>query len=349
MVAAGIFLLLAAFAFDAAPLFVPGIAFVAIGTGAPAWVALAARGASVQRRLSSDRVVEDEPLQVDIDVRRGRLGLRRPEVLDPLAGGARFSRRGRKRLAPPSLIVHDPLELACARRTGASLPDEVLVLPRIEPVRWVLPAFASGPQEAYGGPLSEPAATTELDRLAPYRPGTPASRIHWPALARGAGLLERRLRGDAQARPLVVLDARCEGDAQRLDAPVRAAASLALELGRRGGCGLLLPGARRSIEIDPALQSWPGAHARLAVVQGGPRERAPALAPGTQASRIFYVAADPRSFRPTALHGAGEGTPVVVLPDASRAPRQGALALEVAGCRGYALRGARSRVRRVAA
>ena len=93
-------------------------------------------------------------------------------------------------------------------------------------------------------------AAVDMDGLRPYRVGTPASRIHWPAVARGHGLIERRLQADGDSRPLVVLDARLPGpDAQSelLDAAVRAAASLVLELARRGGCGLLLPGEQRPI------------------------------------------------------------------------------------------------------
>ena len=59
--------------------------------------------------------------------------------------------------------------------------------------------------------VDEPLAAVDIDGLRPYRPGTPASRIHWAALARGAGLLERRLRADGDTRPLVVLDARSPG------------------------------------------------------------------------------------------------------------------------------------------
>ena len=46
------------------------------------------------------------------------------------------------------------------------------------------------------------------------------------------GLLERRLQADGDSRPLVVLDARCDGPTEHLDACVRAAASLVLELNR---------------------------------------------------------------------------------------------------------------------
>jgi uncharacterized protein (DUF58 family) len=110
-------------------------------------------------------------------------------------------------------------------------------------------------------------AATEVDGLRPYRPGTPASRIHWAALARGAGLLERRLRAEQESRPLVVLDSRCDGDeSDLLDAAVRAAASLLFELARDVGCGLLTPGSGRPLQVDQRLGGWSVAHAHLALV-----------------------------------------------------------------------------------
>ena len=52
------------------------------------------------------------------------------------------------------------------------------------------------------------AAETEIDGLRPWREGSPASRIHWQSLARGAGLMERKLISEADSRPLVVIDPR---------------------------------------------------------------------------------------------------------------------------------------------
>ena len=143
------------------------------------------------------------------------MSLSRP--LSLIAGGskadvrvvARFARRGLRRLEPPSLIVRDMLELASATRVGEGSAQELLVLPRTEPVRWS--GRDRGQRRAEGSDsrhAEEPLAAVDVDGLRPYRPGTPASRIHWAALARGAGLLERRLRADGDTRPLVVLDAR---------------------------------------------------------------------------------------------------------------------------------------------
>src|SRR4029077_18048169 len=169
--------------------------------------------------------------------------------------------------------------LACAVRQAATGADEILVLPRTERVHWLGrdlarpdPNVGRGPTEPLvaneGGSRPERCAAAEVDGLRPYRQGTTASRIHWPALARGAGLLERRLQADGDSRPLVVLDARCyDGPAEYLDACVRAAASLVLELTRQGGCSLLLPGERRPIDLDRELSTWHAAHVKLAMVE----------------------------------------------------------------------------------
>ena len=185
----------------------------------------------------------------------------------------------------------------------------------------------------------------------PTGSGTPASRIHWPAVARGAGLIERRLQADGDSRPLVVLDARpADPDAQSelLDAAVRAAASLALELARHGGCGLLLPGEQRPTAIDRELISWPAAYGRLALVQGGSRAP-PAL--GGSANRVgatIYVAAAPTP-RVTALLAGPAGGPVIMvvphpeLVNGRPAGVRGRMlpTLDVSGCRGFRLGAAR--------
>src|ERR1700760_3397123 len=291
----GLLLILFALLFTARPLFVPGLALTFMGLATPAWISIAARGARVERQLHSDRVVEEEPLEATIEVTRGAWVLPGGELQDPLAGSpvslrgwlspltgdstanvrvvARFARRGRVTVEPPSLVVHDPLELACSVRRAATGADEILVLPRTERVHWLGRDLAR-PDPNVGRSPTEPLAAVEVDGLRPYREGTPASRIHWPALARGAGLIERRLQADGDSRPLVVLDARTPPGSGRagvelVDAAVRAAASLVLEFSTAGGCGLLLPGEPRPTVIDRELISWPAAYARLAGVEGG--------------------------------------------------------------------------------
>ena len=365
VVVAGLALILVALLFDASPLFVPGIAITLLGAVAPAWVSLAARGATIERKLESERVIEDEPIEATIEVTRGHWGLPGAAVADPLAGEpvsirgpmslisggttasvrivASFPRRGLRRVEPPTLIVSDGLELARVVRLSASPPQELLVLPRTERVKWV-PGAGEKWRRATGAAPIEPFGATELDGLRPYRQGTPASRIHWAALARGAGLLERRLRADTETRPLVVVDARSDGPVEHLDAAVRAAASLVLELGTRTGCGLLLPGEFRPLEIEPDLGAWPVAHARLAMIEGGPETRAPGLAPGARSAQVLYVAATPHARLPAGLAGAGVRAAILVVPKALATQPRHEASFEVAGCLGFVV-GAGRRVR----
>jgi uncharacterized protein (DUF58 family) len=209
-------------------------------------------------------------------------------------------------------------------------------------VRWI--GQDLGRIDPSGGQMAaEPLAASELDGLRPYRPGTSASRIHWPALARGAGLLERRMRADRDSFPLVVLDARCSGEAEHLDAAVRAAASLVLELAQRGGCGLLLPGERRAVEVERDLSAWPAVHARLALVEAAAEGQAPRLAPGSRLGRLFYVAAQPLDRLPPALVSATQMAAVLVLPKPLATGVSQPASFEVMDCRGFVL-GGRQRV-----
>lgn len=367
---AGLALILVALMFDAAPVFVPGIALLVLGVVAPAWVQLAARAAGIERRLDSDRVVEDEPIEATIEVSRGHWGLPGAAVLDPLAGKpvllyapmsllsgsqsasvrivARFPRRGIRRIDPPTLVVSDALELARVVRVSPSPPQELLVLPRTERVRWAAGAGEKW-RRAAGMASVEPMGATEVDGLRPYRQGTPASRIHWPALARGAGLLERRLQADTDSRPLVVLDARGSGPPEHLDAAVRAAASLVLELGRRVGCGLLLPGEHRPLEVEPDLTAWPIAHTKLALIEGGLETRAPGLAPGARSAQVVYVAATSLARLPPALLGAGVRAAVLVVPTPLVTQPMHDATFEVAGCVGFVVGIGRRRRERAAA
>ena len=339
----GVLLILVGATFDAEPLYVPGMAFVLLTLACAAWIALTARGARVTRRLSARRVVEDEPLEVVVEASSGRMPLSTGEVVDallsepvPLAAGrrgqrvriaARFSRRGRRTLPPPSLVLRDPIGLA-ERSVVAASTEEVLVLPRVEPIR-----AAGGGEEDGRSPRGRPAiaAEVELDGVREHRTGTPASRIYWPALARGAGLMERRLRAEADSTPLIVLDAR-GGSEDALDAAVRACASLAVSLARAGGCSVLLPGDRRATALDPSLGGWPHLHARLALVVAGGRPSLSGVA--GRSGLVVYVAAHVPGRAPQALEHAPAAGRILVVPGqmATRRP-----AFTVAGCTGYAV------------
>jgi uncharacterized protein (DUF58 family) len=347
--ALGLVLLLAAALFDAEPLYVPGAAFVVLAATCAAWVAGAAHGVRVERTVSARRVQEDEPVRVEVRVRGGRILppaclIDEPLLSEPApvafgfgsrAAGvtidARFARRGRHTLAPAGAIVRDPIGLAARVVVGRD-EDELLVLPRIEPVG----AGRAGPDAggdnrrvARSGRPSA-AAEVDLDGLRPYREGTPASRIFWQALARGGDLMERRLRAEDDTRPLVVLDPRVPARDEDLDAAVRAAASLVVHLARHGGCAVLLPGDRRAVTLDRTLTGWPRLHARLALVGPGAR---PALASvAARRGPVLYVAARVLTRPPRALLHAPGGGRVLVVPGTLSGRRP---VLAVAGCTGY--------------
>lgn len=350
----GILLLVVALAFDTAPLLVPAVAFVAIGALTPGAVWVSALGAAARRLPGEQEVTEGVRFKTVVLVSAGPLGIYGAELCDPLcpapvpvsigpaaAGGgearveivASFARRGRKSLDAPELRIADPLGLAPVIKRGRERMD-LLVLPRTEPVAWSRRGAGGSRHSLAHGVLADAFAASEIDGLRPYRPGTPASRIHWAALARGAGLLERRLRAEQESRPLIVLDSRCTEEAlARLDMAVRAAASLVLDLARRGGCGLLTADGGRALEIDSRLAGWPAARTRLALL--APTRRAPALAAHRRPGQIFYVAAEPVGRPPQILIETGG---VLVLPAGLAAPDGCASVFTVSGCVGYELR-----------
>jgi uncharacterized protein (DUF58 family) len=248
----------------------------------------------------------------------------------------RFARRGRKLLAPPRVAVRDPFGLMVRIvRTSPIATDEVLILPRIEPV--LAPGSGGeGSGSLQLGRRSSAAAEIELDGLRPAREGTSASRIYWPSLAKGGELLERRLRADRDTRPLVVLDPRAAASEEELDAAVRATASLAVHLAHVGGCALLIPGDRRPVALDPGLVGWAHVHARLALVDGNGAPPVSGLT--ARHGPIVYVAARRLIRPPRALAHAPGGGRVLVVP----APIAGRrAAFTVAGCMGYELSEAR--------
>jgi uncharacterized protein (DUF58 family) len=341
-------LLLAAAAFDTESLYVPGVALTGIGIGAAAWVALAAAGARVEREPGPHAVQEEEPWPLRVRASTGQLPAPGGELLEPLLGRAlplggrrssrarievRFSRRGRRALEPALLVIRDPLGLA-VRELRSADAAEVLVLPRIEPVEApgggaAARLFGAGLEGDGDGARPTAAAEVEVDSLRPYEPGAPASRIHWPTVARTGTMMERRLVAEAASRPLVVLDPRSPAQDDALDRAVRATASLGYHLARAGGCGLLLPGDRRPHEVGTDLRGFAAAHARLAVVEED--DGAPSVEGVRRRGAVIWVSpAEPRAAL-AALRSAGVAARYLVTPGS--APNLPA-AFAVAGCTG---------------
>jgi uncharacterized protein (DUF58 family) len=171
-------------------------------------------------------------------------------------------------------------------------------------------------------------AQLHLDSLRAYDASGPASRIHWPTVARTGELMAREFVAESEPRVLVVLDARVPASDDALDEALRATASLCVHIARAGGCEVLLPGDARPRAIGPALEAWPALHARLALVRAGTQTASPAR--NRTERTVVYV---------TAAAGAGAASApgcwrVSPLPLAGMP-----VAFEVAGCSGQLLDG----------
>jgi uncharacterized protein (DUF58 family) len=335
VVALGLVVCLLAAAFAAGALYVAGAGLVLVAAAAEASTRLAAWRVRVEREPTSASVQEGDAIRVTVRVRGHFLaiggalfGAWPGASVEPLRwrrGGVgfevRMDRRGAQRIGPSTLTVGDPFGLT--RRELRSAPTDVLVLPRVEAV----PAAALTRIAGVGEELrarSRSAAGAEADALGPYRPGAPASRIHWPSVARTGTLIERRLAQESERLPLVVLDSARPADGDALDACVRAAASLCVALAGAGGCSLLLAGDARAHPLDAALGSWPTLHTRLALLQpGGAVSRAVA----EHAAVVLWVSAAARPEVRVARHA----TSACYLVSPSPSPGRRAL-FTVAGC-----------------
>jgi uncharacterized protein (DUF58 family) len=339
----GAALVLVAAAFGVPALYVPGLALLLLAGAA--WLAVShpARALSMQRSPATATLEEGATLTVALRVGRGWLppagGWVAPRSADertslrhaakmPVRVALRLDRRGRQMVVPADVRVADPLGMIA--RTLPFPPVEALVLPRVEPVS-VDPARGGAGLGGGGRRPTNNAAALEVDGVRPHRPGAPASRIHWPTVARTGTLVERRLTDEAERLPLVVIDANRPADEDALDRALRAAASLCVHLARQGGCTLLLPGERRAHAIAPDLHAWPSLHARLALVDSG---ESPGAAATNRAGVVLWVSARSGGVPPgLARVPAGERYLVSPFPLAGRRA-----AFQVAGCTGQRLR-----------
>jgi uncharacterized protein (DUF58 family) len=316
--------------FAAPELYVPGLALLFAAAVAPAWVILAARGAEVKLSLNAAMLSEGEPLQLTVSVSRGwlpfpgsaftpwpgwELPARPLGRRDQSTVAAIASHRGLQHIGPATVRISDPFGI-CTREVS-SPAVELLVLPRVHPVtlpaRWRLAGQTRSLREA----------ALEFDSLRPYVAGAPASRIHWPTVARTGTLIERRLAAEADPRILVVLDAYRPHSEEALNETLRAAASLCLHFAELGGCLLMLPDDHRPTVLGPDLIGWPTLHARLALIGPSAQPRRGAYLGGGRT--IVYVTASPAGGRGLA----GRGWRVSPCPVPGRP-----VAFAIAGCSG---------------
>jgi uncharacterized protein (DUF58 family) len=251
-----------------------------------AWggLALSAHRVSVGRLLSTSEIEENAPIHVRFAVSRARWLPVRVEVEDHVGGWAevkgsgaslelRVSRPGAYWLAPSRIRLRDALGLF-ERRTFAGPVDPLLILPaptgwtRVGPTRW--------------GLSDDP----EPEGLRPYTPGTPLTRVHWPALARGAGLHVRHFAPPPGGLPLVVVDTAGARNPGALDWTARTAAGYVLTLARTGGCRVLLPGDTNATSVVGLGGAWRAVHRRLATLGDLPADNTPPRAEHTATLRV---------------------------------------------------------------
>jgi uncharacterized protein (DUF58 family) len=250
-------------------LFALAVGLLLVTLAAAVSVAATARRLVVTRSIPQREVGEDQPVVVCLRVRGpGRLPL--PVHLEAQVdtdrwmrlgeGGGRLQlligRRGPWRLEPSRLRLRDGLGIV-QRSLVVGRPEPLLILPAPDP--WV--PIPPRPDAGAGDP--------DLDGLEPYVPGTPIGRVHWPALARGAGLQQRRLAAPPAGLPLVVVDTADTSDPRAVDWAARTAAGVIVRLAGTGGCRVLLPGDQVATTVTDLTAAWPGVHRRLALLQPG--------------------------------------------------------------------------------
>lgn len=350
--ALGAGLSLAGLAFGSPSLIVAGFGLMAVALLALTWVELSVRGASISSDPGPNRIVEGDGYPLSLAIDRGPIPppggeVRHPLLSAPLRIGSfrpsavdleiKMPRRGRHILDGTVWEIRDPLGLR-TRRLVAPASGELLVLPRIEPVEVVGPASIDGDGAGTASAGEEGAASIrearavefEVDGLRPYRHGSPASRIHWPAVARSGEMHERRIVAGAEATPLVALDAEHPASEEALDRAVRAAASLCVHLASRTGCAVLLPGSHGPAMLDARLRSWPTLHARFAVVGSGAPTRLPSRSSGLAGSVFWVTARAPGQIALPRSVGSGRHYLISAFMPADQ------VSFEVAGCFGYA-------------
>jgi uncharacterized protein (DUF58 family) len=253
------------------------VGLVVVTAAAWATVTAASRRLSVWRYVPTREAIEDTPLRVRFDVDGiGHLPVTLEAQLAgdawlPLAAGVTelaltIGRRGAHGLGPSPLRVRDALGIA-ERRLNAGRFELLLALPR--------PDAGALATRTRTGSTDE----VDLDGLVPYTSGTPIGRIHWPALARGAGLHARRIAPAADALPLVIVDTGGNLGDGAVDWAARVAAGVILRLARAGGCRVLLPGDRIATTVSGMGRQWRAVHRRLALMQpSAPGARRPPVA-----------------------------------------------------------------------
>ncbi len=156
-------------------------------------------------------------------------------------------RRGQFALGPTEISSRGLVGLVVARRR-IDTPERITIWPRVTPVPNVARAYLAPVLDGPSGRRTrEP---VELYGVRDYRAGDSLAHVHWKSSARRGALVVREFERPTDPRVAVVVDLDRAQSPARLDAAVRAAASLLW--------------AAREAHADSTLVTWNGAFAEHA-------------------------------------------------------------------------------------
>jgi uncharacterized protein (DUF58 family) len=264
-------------------------------------LALAYGRITVVRSLSTHEVQEDAPIRLQFDAQGKMRRLLRLEVEDHHGGwvtlrGARVTvelcvrQPGAHLLAPTRLRVRDAFGIF-ERGALAGHSEHLLILPAPRGEAPFLARSSSTLEDPVPGGLQM------------YAPGAPLARIHWPALARGAGLHVRLVEPSPEPLPLVVVDTDGAAGSHAVAWTARTAAGYIFTLARAGGCRVLLPGDPTPTTVTTLGAPWQTLHRRLATLGRHTPGRGLTAAGDAQALRVRAAAAPPLSPSPALPRG----------------------------------------------
>jgi uncharacterized protein (DUF58 family) len=215
------------------------------------------RGLQASRQAPA-RAVEGEPVVLDVTltpahggrfliVEDGWEGARVRAVVPHVARGTRLhialpvtpARRGRHTVGPIDVVCRGTVGLFAARRR-LHVEHRITIWPRTQPVPPQALAQLAPALEA-SGTAERTREREDLYGLREYQPGDDLSRIHWRSSARRGTLVVREFERPLRAVTTVVLDLDRRQGSERLDAAVRAAASV-LRLVTSRGADVVLTG-----------------------------------------------------------------------------------------------------------
>jgi uncharacterized protein (DUF58 family) len=214
------------------------VSLLLVGVGASL---LPLRGISVVRD-APDRGVEGTPVPIEVTVTAahggrflivedGGPGARARALVPQVSAGRPVSlplqvaavRRGRHALGPVEVTSKGILGLFTSRRRFTA-PQTVTIWPRIRPVTPQVLAHLAPALDAHAARRTHLAE--DLYGVRDFQPGDSIARIHWRSSARRGSLVVREFERPVAAAATIVLDLDRRQAPERLDAAVRAAASV---------------------------------------------------------------------------------------------------------------------------